>query len=49
LFGISESIFRAAPPEIWAMFSRAGDAPPTKKKLTSRSVDRFEAREATFA
>jgi hypothetical protein len=47
--GNLESIFRPAPPEIWAMYSRAGNLPPMKKKLTSRSIERFEAREAAFA
>ena len=46
--GNLESIFRAAPPEFWAMFSRAGDVPPIKKKLASRSIERFEAREAVL-
>ena len=46
--GNLESIFRAVAAEIWAMFSRAGDAPPIKTKPTS-PVKRFEAREAVFA
>jgi hypothetical protein len=40
------SAFRPAPPEIWAMFSRAKDR-PVKKKLTG-PVERFEAREAVL-
>jgi hypothetical protein len=47
--GNLESIFRAAPPEIWAMFSRASDAPQLKKKSSSRSIERFEVREAALA
>ena len=43
-----ESIFRPAPPEIWAMFSRAGDGPLMKKKPT-KSVERFVARQLAFA
>jgi hypothetical protein len=46
--GDLESIFRAAPPEIWAMFSRACDAPPMKRRPL-KSVERFEAREAALA
>ncbi len=40
------SAFSAAPPEIWAMFSRAKDR-PLKKKPTA-PVERFEAREAVL-
>ncbi len=40
------SIFRPAPPEIWATFSRAGDARVGKKPR--RPVERFEAREAAL-
>jgi len=40
------SAFCPAPPEIWAMFSRAKDH-PVKKKL-SGPVERFEAREAVL-
>ena len=43
-----ESVFRPAPPEIWAMFARAADAPPLKKK-TMKVVERFEVREAVLA
>ena len=46
--GRLESIFRTAPPEIWAMFARAVDAPPLKKK-SMKVVERFEAREAVLA
>ena len=41
-----KSAFSAAPPEIWAMFSRAKDR-PVKKKLPV-SVESFEAREAVL-
>jgi len=44
--GNIESIFRAAPPEIWAMFARAIDKP--LKKKPSRAIERFEAREAVL-
>lgn len=44
--GNIESIFRAAPPEIWAMFSRAIDKP--LKMKPSHSVESFEAREAVL-
>ena len=47
--GNLESIFRAAPPEIWAMFSRASDAPQMKPKSASQSVERFEVREVALA
>ncbi len=47
--GNLETIFRAAPPEFWAMFSLSADARPIKKKLTSGSIERFEAREAVLA
>ncbi|MGO8688871.1 MAG: hypothetical protein ACLQLG_04500 [Thermoguttaceae bacterium] len=48
--GNLESIFRAAPPEIWAMFFRARRASlPVKRKQTSGSVESFEAREAILA
>jgi len=42
--GDLESVFRPAPPEIWAMFARAADAPLRKKPPPP--VERFEAREA---
>jgi hypothetical protein len=45
--GDIESVFRAAPPEIWALFSRAVDK-PVKSKLP-KSVERFETREAVLA
>lgn len=47
--GNLESIFRAAPPEFWAMFSRSGHSVPIEKRPASRSVESFEAREAVFA
>ena len=48
--GSLESIFRPAPPEIWAMFSfsREVSLPLVKPELW-QSVDRFEAREAVLA
>ena len=45
--GDLESVFRPAPPEAWAMFSRATDV-PVKQKPTC-PVERFEAREAVLA
>jgi hypothetical protein len=45
--GDLQSIFRAAPPEIWAMFSRAEDA-PFKGLREPSCVERFEAREAAL-
>jgi hypothetical protein len=42
--GDFQSAFRAAPPEIWAMFSRAKDAPVKRKPPCP--VERFEARQA---
>ena len=44
--GDLESVFRPAPPEAWAMFSRATDI-PVKQKPTC-PVERFEAREAVL-
>jgi hypothetical protein len=44
--GNLESVFRAAPPEIWAMFSKAIDRP--LKRKPSQPVERFEAREAVL-
>jgi hypothetical protein len=44
--GDLESVFRAAPPELWAMFSRAQDT--TLKKKPPLPVERFEAREAVL-
>ena len=41
------SAFSAAPPDIWAMFSRAKDHPIKKKP--SAPVESFEAREAVLA
>ncbi len=48
--GDLESIFRPAPPEIWATFSfsREVELPPVRDALL-RSVGRFEAREAVLA
>jgi hypothetical protein len=46
--GDIESVFRAAPSEIWAMFSKAEDAPLTYKHKLPRLVERFEAREAVL-
>jgi hypothetical protein len=40
------SAFRPAPPEIWAMFSRAKDRPVKKKPALP--VESFEAREAVL-
>ena len=40
--------FLCGAPEIWAMFSRAGDPLPMKKQ-PSRFLERFEAREALLA
>ena len=45
--GNLESVFRPAPPEIWAMFSRAVDRPVKKKP--AGPVERFEAREAVLS
>ncbi len=45
--GDLQSIFRAAPPEIWAMFSRAEDV-PFKGLREPSCVERFEAREAVL-
>jgi len=45
--GDLESVFRPAPPEIWAMFSRAVDKPISRRP--TRPVQRFEAREAVLA
>ncbi|MGA2034923.1 MAG: hypothetical protein ABSG68_21960 [Thermoguttaceae bacterium] len=45
--GDIQSVFRAAPPEIWVMFSKAADAPVKHKPLYP--VERFEAREAVLA
>jgi predicted RNase H-like HicB family nuclease len=40
------SVFSAAPPEIWALFSRAKDRP--NKKKPSAPVESFEVREAVL-
>jgi hypothetical protein len=42
--GDIQSVFRAAPPEIWALFSRAADS--HIKRKPSCPISRFEAREA---
>jgi len=42
--GDLESVFRPAPPAIWATFSRTQDT--TIKRKPPRPVERFEAREA---
>jgi hypothetical protein len=44
--GDIQSVFRAAPPEIWAMFSKAADKPIRRKPPCP--VQRFEAREAVL-
>ena len=44
--GDLESVFTAAPPEIWAMFARGLDLP--SKKKPARPVERFEVREAAL-
>ena len=44
--GNLESVFRPAPPEIWATFSRAVDTQVKKRPVPP--VERFEAREARF-
>ncbi len=41
------SIFRPAPPEIWAMFVAAHHRPPPRKKPL-QPVERFEVREAAL-
>jgi hypothetical protein len=46
--GDLESIFRPAPPEVWAMFSRAGDTAAAPRRRP-KSVARFEARELVLA
>jgi hypothetical protein len=47
--GDLETVFRPAPSEVWALFSRSREvALPTVRKGLSRSVDRFEAREAVL-
>jgi hypothetical protein len=45
--GDIESVFRAAPPEIWAMFSVASDVHVKHKPASP--VERFEAREVVVA
>ncbi len=52
--GDIESIFRAAPPEVWKMFATAKAKVPAKNKKNQHSkgfeapVDRFEARQLAF-
>ena len=47
--GNLETVFRSAPSEVWALFSRSRELalPPIRKSLW-RSIDRFEAREAVL-
>jgi len=47
--GRLESVFRPAPPQIWAMFSEAADVPLPGKKNLHRLVERFEARKLSLA
>jgi hypothetical protein len=44
--GDIQSVFRAAPPEIWAMFFKGKDAPLKGKRRMP--VQQFEAREAVL-
>ena len=45
--GDLESVFRAAPPRIWARFARATDMPPPRKP--AKPVSRFEAKQLALA
>ena len=45
--GNLESVFRSAPPQIWAMFSTANDT-AVRKRSARPPVERFDAREAVL-
>jgi hypothetical protein len=48
--GDLQSIFRSAPPELWALFSRASDLPAASRlRRLPQPLQRFEAREAVLA
>ena len=47
--GDIESIFRAAPPEIWKMFAQGNDIAAPAPKRARSFVSQFEAREAALA
>ena len=52
--GDLESIFRAAPPELWRMFALASDAPRSAKRVgsiakTKSPINRFTSRRLALA